>query len=74
MSHYKVFQWATGVVGKSSLKGILRHPKLELVGVKVYNEEKEGLDAGEIIDEAKTGIIAQRNVEAVIVMLRSAVR
>ena len=66
MSHYKVFQWATGVVGKSSLKSILRHPKLELVGVKVYDEHKEGLDAGEIIGEAATGIIAQRDVEAVL--------
>ena len=66
MSHYKVFQWATGVVGKSSLKSILRHPKLELVGVKVYDEHKEGLDAGEIIGETATGIIAQRDVEAVL--------
>ncbi len=24
MSEYKVYQWATGVVGKSALRGILR--------------------------------------------------
>ena len=35
---YKVVQWATGVVGTSALRGIARHPKLELVGVKVYSE------------------------------------
>ena len=62
---YRVVQWATGVVGKSALKGILRHPKLELVGVKVYSEEKEGLDAGDIIGEGKTGIIASRDIDAV---------
>jgi hypothetical protein len=30
---YKVIQWATGVVGSAALGGILRHPKLELVGL-----------------------------------------
>lgn len=66
MSQYKVYQWATGVVGKSSLRGILRHPKLELAGVKVYSEEKEGLDAGAIIDADDTGILASRDVDAVL--------
>jgi glutathione S-transferase len=39
MGNYKVYQWATGVVGKSALRGILRHPKLELaaqVGMGVF--------------------------------------
>ena len=31
---YKVIQWATGVVGSSALRGVVRHPKLELVGLK----------------------------------------
>ena len=42
MKKYKVIQWATGVAGTASLKGIIRHPKLELVGVKVYSDEKAG--------------------------------
>ena len=66
MSQYKVYQWATGVVGKSALRGILRHPKLELAGVKVYSEEKEGLDAGAIIGAEDTGVIARRDVDAVL--------
>ena len=44
MKRYKVIQWATGVVGKNALKGIIQHPKLELVGVKVYSDEKEVQD------------------------------
>jgi hypothetical protein len=63
---YKVIQWATGVVGKSAIRGILRHPKLELAGVKVYSEEKEGLDAGAIIGAEDTGVLASRDVEAVL--------
>lgn len=66
MRPYRVIQWATGVVGKSALRGILRHPKLELAGVKVYSEEKEGLDAGRILDGPDTGVIASRDVDAVL--------
>ena len=66
MEKLKVYQWATGVVGKSALKGILRHPRLELAGVKVYSEEKEGLDAGRIIDGEDTGVIAKIDVDAVL--------
>jgi hypothetical protein len=66
MTEYRVYQWATGVVGKSALRGILRHPKLELAGVKVYSEEKEGLDAGRIIGADDTGVIATRDVDAVL--------
>ena len=46
METYKVIQWATGVVGTSCLKGVVRHTKLELVGVNVYSDKKQGLDAG----------------------------
>jgi hypothetical protein len=62
MKTYQVAQWATGVVGSSALKGILRHPRLELVGVKVYSDEKAGRDAGEIIDAAATGVIATKDM------------
>jgi 4-hydroxy-tetrahydrodipicolinate reductase len=41
MKRYKVIQWATGVVGENALKGIIRHPKLELAGVKVYSDKKD---------------------------------
>lgn len=55
MTH-KVIQWATGGVGSWSLKKIIDHPDLELVGVKVYTEEKAGIDAGELCDRAETGV------------------
>ncbi len=63
---YRVVQWATGVVGSAALKGILRHPRLELAGVKVYSEAKEGLDAGEIVGAGETGIVATRDVDAIL--------
>lgn len=65
---YKVIQWATGVVGTASLKRTLAHPKLELVGVKVYSDEKEGRDAGELVNLAKTGVVATRDVEEIVAL------
>lgn len=68
MKTYKVIQWATGVVGKASLAGIIRHPRLELVGLRVYSEEKEGVDAGEIVDLPATGVRGTRDVDAILSM------
>ena len=68
MKRYKVIQWATGVVGKNALKGVIKHPKLELVGVKVYSDEKDGLDAGDIIDMEKTGVLATKDIDAIMAL------
>ena len=65
---YRVVQWATGVVGSAALRGIIRHPKLELVGVKVYSAEKEGLDAGDIVGMDKTGVLATQDVAAIMAL------
>src|SRR5262245_37682286 len=58
---YRVIQWATGHVGIHALRGILRHPELELVGLVVSSEKKAGRDAGELCGLGKTGIIATRD-------------
>lgn len=63
---YRVIQWATGVVGSSALRSVVRHPKLELVGVKVYSDEKAGRDAGDIVDIAKTGVVATQDVDEIL--------
>ena len=66
MRKYRVIQWATGVVGSAALRGVLRHPQLELVGVKVYGEAKAGRDAGDLIGAPKTGVVATRDVDALL--------
>jgi 4-hydroxy-tetrahydrodipicolinate reductase len=55
---YRVIQWATGNVGTHALRAIIDRPDLELVGLKVYNPEKAGMDAGEIAGTKPTGVIA----------------
>jgi hypothetical protein len=61
----RVVQWATGTVGASALRAVIDHPDLELVGVRVYSEAKEGKDAGELCGSAPTGVIATRDKEAI---------
>lgn len=68
MKPYRVVQWATGVVGSAALKGILRHPKLELAGVKVYSDEKAGRDAGELVGLESTGVIATQDVDQILAL------
>lgn len=63
---YKVIQWATGGVGAEALKAIILHPRLELAGVKVYSDEKHGLDAGELCGMATTGITATTSIEDIL--------
>lgn len=64
----RVIQWATGSVGTLSLKLIIENPNLELVGVLVYGETKEGLDAGELAGTAPTGVVTTRDRDAIIAM------
>ena len=62
----RVVQFGTGFVGHFALRAILEHPELELVGVWVHSEAKDGRDAGELAKTGRTtGIRATRSLEAV---------
>ena len=63
---YRVIQWATGSVGRESLKGILMHPRLELAGVWVHSEEKGGQDAGSLCGRPPTGVLATTSLEEIL--------
>lgn len=64
----RVVQWATGSVGAYAMRGIIQHPELELVGVKVYNPSKEGKDAGELCGISNLGIKATCDVDAILAL------
>jgi len=63
---YRVAQWATGRIGETSLRELIRSPQFELVGVYVHSAAKEGKDAGELCGLPPTGIKATRDIEAII--------
>jgi len=60
---YRVIQWAPGLVGKQTLKGIIDHPGLELAGLWVHSPEKAGKDAGEFCGCRETGVISTASVD-----------
>jgi len=54
----KVAVWGTGDVGHYALRGILAHPDLELVALRVWNPAKAGRDAGDFLGWDDVGVIA----------------
>ena len=64
----RVVQWATGRIGTSSLRAVIRHPAMELVGVHVHSEDKEGRDAGELAGLDPVGVAATRKIEDIIAL------
>ncbi|WP_428339610.1 NAD(P)H-dependent amine dehydrogenase family protein [Mycobacterium sp.] len=63
---YRVVQWNTGNVGRSSLKSIADNPLLELVGCFAWSPEKAGRDAGELVGIKPLGIAATNDVDALL--------
>lgn len=63
---YRVAQWATGNTGQRALREIIRHPSMDLVGVLVYDPDKDGVDAGDLCGEGPTGVAATRDREAIL--------
>jgi hypothetical protein len=71
---HRVIQWGTGNVGFHSLRHIIRHPGLELVGVHAHSEEKIGKDAASLCGLAdETGVIASSDVDALLSLKPDAV-
>jgi len=65
-SVYRVVQWATGNIGTRSLRAVIEHPDMELVGLYVYSPAKEGKDAGDLCGVAPVGVPATRDLEQII--------
>lgn len=65
---YRVVQWATGTVGSRSLRNVIRHPRLELVGLHVHDPAKIGRDAGELCGVEPVGVLATGSVDAIVAL------
>lgn len=62
----RVIQWATGVTGMMSLRHVIGRPDLDLVGVRVYDPAKAGIDAGSLCGLPEAGILTTDDRDAVI--------
>ncbi len=65
---YRVVQWAAGRIGQSAMRATIRHPQLELVGLYVHSDSKEGRDAGVLSGLGPIGVHATRSIDAVIAL------
>lgn len=66
---YRVIQWGTGAVGSEMMTAVLdRRVDLELVGAKVYTEDKNGVDVGELLGRSPVGVRATIDVEEILAL------
>jgi hypothetical protein len=65
---YRIVQWGTGNVGRHALRTIVERPDFELVGVRVYNPEKVGQDAGALLGIDPVGVVATDDTEAILAL------
>jgi 2,4-diaminopentanoate dehydrogenase len=70
----RIIQWGTGAVGKEVLAAVL-DPRsgLELAGVRVYSDDKDGIDAGVLIGRDPVGVTAFTDVDRVLAIDADAV-
>ena len=65
---YRVVQWTTGNVGKSSVQAITANPTIELVGCYAWSPEKVGRDVGELCGMDPLGVLATNDVDALLAL------
>lgn len=63
----------TGSVGSQAIRLLAEHPRLDLIGVQVHSEAKDGRDAGELAGIAPIGILATRSADELIALRPDAV-
>ena len=62
----KVIQYATGNVGRHALRGIIERPDMELVAVRVFNPDKVGTDAGELLGVEPVGVLCTDSFDEIL--------
>lgn len=62
----RVVQWTTGNVGKRSVRAVVAHPDLELVGCYAWSSDKVGRDVGELCGIEPVGVAASGDVDALL--------
>jgi hypothetical protein len=60
----RVVQWTTGNVGQRSVRAVVAHPDLELVGCYAWSPDKVGVDVGELCGIDPVGVAATDDVDA----------
>jgi hypothetical protein len=64
----RVVQWTTGNVGKRSVRAIVAHPGLELVGCFAWSPDKVGRDVGPLCGIDPVGVATTDDVKALLAL------
>jgi 2,4-diaminopentanoate dehydrogenase len=64
----RVVVWSTGGIGSIAIRAIHQRPNLDLVGVRVHSQEKDGKDAGELANGEPIGLAATTDADALIAL------
>jgi 2,4-diaminopentanoate dehydrogenase len=64
----RLVQWTTGNVGKRSVRAVVAHPDLELVGCYAWSPGKVGCDVGELCGIDPVGVSATDDVDALLAL------
>jgi hypothetical protein len=62
----RVVQWTTGNVGRRSVRAVVAHPDLELVGCYAWSADKVGRDVGALCGIDPVGLSATDDVDALL--------
>jgi 4-hydroxy-tetrahydrodipicolinate reductase len=68
MTSLNVVQWATGNIGRRSLRHVIEHPSLSLAGVYVTSAAKAGRDAGELCGLPPAGVAATSDIGEILAL------
>ncbi|MEX2293886.1 MAG: hypothetical protein WD691_08885 [Acidimicrobiales bacterium] len=63
-----VVQWTTGNVGQRSVRAVVGHPDLELVGCYAWSADKVGRDVGELCGIDPIGVAATGDIDALLAL------
>jgi hypothetical protein len=63
---YRVIVWGPGHIGGAVLRELLGRPEFDVVGVKVYSEDKDGVDVGTLAGLDPIGVKASTRREDVL--------
>ncbi len=64
----RIVQWATGNIGTCSLRAVIQHPQLQLVGLYVHSDNKACKDAGQLCGLDEVGVTSTTNIDDIIAL------
>lgn len=65
---YRVVQWTTGNVGKSSVQALATNPNYKIVGCYAWSQDKAGRDVGELCGIEPLGVTATDEVDELLAL------